>query len=1010
MQKKGHVAVIMFLIVLGGMPASSFATGRPAEASDTRYDSDRQFRMAMEAFENGMYGRAMQIFDDIVCRTGSVKAEGYSVLCAVLSGTRGWQSRLDNFTLTHPSSELSPQLTFAKAGRLFTDGEYAACADLLEDMGADQLRKSQYDLYLFRYAFSLFNTGREELAAEKFREIISRPKSDFTAPSAYSLAYIEYGNSRFADAEEHFSIASGDHRFADMAAYYITECRFMEKDYDYVIASGTELYSTVPEDRKLRLGRIMAESYLIKGDAEKAAEYYDPEDTSGNRAMSRSDRFFAGSVLYAGRDYKGAIENFSAMDDRTDSLGQIANYHLGWAYLQTGDKVSALDAFKDASDRDWDASIRKDAMFNSAKLAFDINSDVAPFKRYIACYPEKENQEIYAYMALAALYGKDWQGAVEAYDNVDDFTPEMARNYAKANYLRARQLIAAGSSRSAAPLLRTVTFYSDKSSFLNQISRYWMAEIAYRNGEYDKSISIDKELYNVSALSSVEEGGLIPYNIAYSYYKLQDYRQAAKWFETYLASTRQTFDKDRQESRKDAATRLADCSFISEKYREAAHKYEQVAATYFDPDDVYPYLQAGIAYGLAGDRKRKINCLEEVKMASSDAEGYSDAMLELGRSYLENGGISEASECFRSVITSVKDSSAVAGALMEQAMLERNSRNTDGALLLYKRVVENMPETEYADNALLAIETICKSEGLADDYMAYINGLGRSSVKTEAEAEEFYFSAAQQLYFDARYDKALDAMRKYIEKYPQGQHLVNARYCEAECLRLSGQYEQACDAYENVIEAGKTDFQSAAMRQFALLSYSLERYNDAYLSYTAILASSGDDEELMKESLVGQMRSAFKARMYDDAIAAASGVIEKDVPEQLKREAEYMRAKSLMSVSRRDESIAAFSKLAENPKDAIGAEARYYIIKDRFERADYKAVEDMVYDFSDSGTAQNRYLAAAFIILGDSFAEQGNIVQAKATFESVRDGYTPESETDDTLDQVRMRLERISQM
>ena len=58
-----------------------------------------------------------------------------------------------------------------------------------------------------------------------------------------------------------------------------------------------------------------------------------------------------------------------------------------------------------------------------------------------------------------------------------------------------------------------------------------------------------------------------------------------------------------------------------------------------------------------------------------------------------------------------------------------------------------------------------------------------------------------------------------------------------------------------------------------------------------------------------------------------------------------------------------------------------------------------------------RAIAKAFITLGDSFAEQDNLAQAKATFESVQNGYKPaEGTSDDVLDNVRMRLEKLKTM
>ena len=45
--------------------------------------------------------------------------------------------------------------------------------------------------------------------------------------------------------------------------------------------------------------------------------------------------------------------------------------------------------------------------------------------------------------------------------------------------------------------------------------------------------------------------------------------------------------------------------------------------------------------------------------------------------------------------------------------------------------------------------------------------------------------------------------------------------------------------------------------------------------------------------------------------------------------------------------------------------------------------------------------------MGDSFAERDEFEQAKATFESVRDGYEPAGAEDDVLDNVKLRLERM---
>ena len=67
-----------------------------------------------------------------------------------------------------------------------------------------------------------------------------------------------------------------------------------------------------------------------------------------------------------------------------------------------------------------------------------------------------------------------------------------------------------------------------------------------------------------------------------------------------------------------------------------------------------------------------------------------------------------------------------------------------------------------------------------------------------------------------------------------------------------------------------------------------------------------------------------------------------------------------------------------------------------------------MYSFSQKCGEQSYWLAKAYVVLGDSFLGRGMNEQAKATFESIRDGYEPSSDKDEVLDLVKIRLERIN--
>ena len=123
-----------------------------------------------------------------------------------------------------------------------------------------------------------------------------------------------------------------------------------------------------------------------------------------------------------------------------------------------------------------------------------------------------------------------------------------------------------------------------------------------------------------------------------------------------------------------------------------------------------------------------------------------------------------------------------------------------------------------------------------------------------------------------------------------------------------------------------------------------------------------------------------------------------------------MKAKSYLASSRRDEAYGLFSELAKDASNVYGAESAYLLILDCYDKGEFEAVETKVYAFSDAGTGQMYWLAKSFIVLGDSFVEREELEQAKATFESVRDGYTPSGTDDDVLDNVDIRLKKLAEL
>ena len=948
-----------------------------------------KYHQAMALFENGMFSEARTLFE----QAGDPLSEAYAVLCAAKERTAGYRDLLDAYLENYPDCILTPQLHLQYGLNLFDEGEYEKAAREFDIVSDCPLGKDDGVELTFKRGYCHYAAREYEKAKFCFRKVESQPFSQYTSSSRYFLGYILYEEKQFAQAEEWFTQVADDPRFSDISRFYLVECRFMRKDYGYVVKEGVPLMDVAPAERQSRLSRLISESYLVLGDRTKALEYFRKE-TSRMDNLTRSDYFHAGSVLYGVADYDGAIENFSKISDRTDSLGQVANYQLGYSFIKKGNKVAALDAFNEAAKYPFRLEIQEDAAFNYAKLAFDLNHDTNGFKAYLDRYSTKaKGEQVYGYMAVAELFNRDYAAAIDAYEKIDNLDAVQKGNYSKANYLRAVQLMEAQSWSDAIPYLKAAGFYYPRTDRLNQMSRYWLGQAYFRTEQYDEALKTFNDLYNTSSLGSTIEGGLLPYDIAYCHFRQDNLSNASRWFDNYLSTKSET-------ARKDALLRRADCDFLRRNYSSAAACYQKALDEYYDVNDIFPYYRQALSYGLAGDKKKKVDVLSRVRGADSSVPMYPEAMYELGRAYLDISDFKSASETFTLLRNRTSDSTYIARSLIGLGMVNRNNSKYDKALEYYKEVISMMPGSEYAQDALLAIESIYQTKKQPELYLEYLEAQKLNTNKTPKERAMMYFNTAEQVYLSENYQNAVKLLENYLLNYPEGEKKGEAAFYLAESYKALGNPEKACAEYAKVPSLlGEGSFSETSLLNSGAINYTLERYREAYDAYSSLLASA-KMESSKAAAREGMLRSAYRAKDYEAAVRAAASVegVESD----------YIKAKSLLALSRRDEAVGVFRKLAANPANVQGAEAAFFLIQDAFDRADYAAVESGVYDFAQKGTSQSYWLARAYLVLGDSFAARGNAAQARATYESIRDGYAPAGADDDVMDNVKVRLERLN--
>lgn len=962
---------------------------------------------ALDLYRKGAFYSAEQLLNLVTPDPDSdisifaIQVEAYKTMCAIRLDRSNIAGLVKNFEDRYPNAPELQMVKFALASRLFDREEYAAALAIYDSIKKPFLYAEEQIEYDFKSAYCYIREGNTDVAAERLTSIIEGDYSPFSVPSQYYLGYVRYLEKDFAAALPHFRKAEKDPRFSVLASYYTVESEFMLANYRYVIDRGPAIFSTLERDLQINLARIVSEAYFSMGQPTLAAQYFDMFSTSGGN-LTRKDYYYSGLLSYTLQSFSKALDSFSNVVGNEDALGQSAYYYSANSHLRLHNKIAAMEAFKAASESDFDSVIKEDALFNHAKLSFDVNGDISGFEKYMEHYPESGKDDIInSYIAAAYLLSNDYNSAVLALTKIRELSDESSSNLQKAAFFRAMQLIENKGYRPAVPMLELSIENGRHDPRLEALAKYWLAESHFRNGKYRQATEINLSLMENPHFLDSDQYQTAIYNLAYSYFMWGKFASAQNWFSKYLATS------GRKQFERDARIRLADSYFMQNNYTDAAATYERVFNRYPTSSDLYPAYQGAVSYGLLGNDTRKISLLRQALKVNRNAELYSQTLFELGRTLVQRGDDDDAADCFHTLIGHDADSIFFSKSMLELAMINANNGKFTKALEYYKNIIEGMPLSPEVPNAISGMESVYQTINKPEEYFAYLDRIGMSDIKSAGEKELMLFNAAEQRYLAGNHNSAITSLQSFVKNYPSGPKTAQAYFYLAESLKAKGRKEAASDAYFQVIKMGEGPFAEAATHNYADITYALENYARAVTAYESLIYIASTDN-MKNTGYFGRMRSYYNNRQYEEAIADAKRVsVVTELPDEMRREAEYITAKSLLFIDNREEAKPILTSLSRNPHDNYGAEATYLLITDAYGAGDFIAVENRVYDFSDSETPQIYWLAKAFIVLGDSFVDKGDIEQARATYESVLEGYQPTGDADDVKEQVKMRLDKL---
>ena len=969
-----------------------FISGLQAQKSLIYSLPDQDYKTAMELYEKQKYSAAQQFFQKVIEKPSSANtgiradAEYYSALCALELFNPDAEFLLTRFIAGNPENNKANDAYFFMARHQYNNKKYSKAIEWFEKVDAGRLTHDQSAEYHFEAGYCYFMQENYDKARLHFFEI-KDIDTKYTAPALYYYSHIAYIQKNYETALEGFLRLRDDETFAPIVPYYITQIYFLQKKYDKVIEYAPPLLDSVVEKRMGEMARMIGESYYRLGKYNESLPYLE-KYAEKTTSMTPEDRYQIGYAYYKANDFQNAIRYFEPISNGNSALTQNVLFHLADCYLKTDNKQKARLAFSSAAKMDYNAEVKENSLFNYAVVTYELslspfNEAVTAFNEYIKLYPySNRSDQAYNYLVLAYMSTKNYKAALESIDKIKKKDNTINRAHQRIAFFRGLELYNSLKFEESGDLFDKSLEFSTYDPILASRAIYWKGESLYRLGNYKEAVKwYDKFIASPSA-ASLDEFELTNYNMAYAYFNLKNYDEALNYFRRYTGLMKD----EKTKTVADSYNRIGDCYFMKLSYWVAIENYEKAMSLGVTVAD-YSLFQKGFALGLVSRHEKKVATLNQLLKDYPKSAFDDDALYELGRAYVVLNSNNQAITSYTKLLNDYPKSSYVPKALLNLGLIYYNTNKNQDAIASYQKVVEQYPGTADSRNALNGLKTVYMDMNNVDAYFSYLESKGQKDNVRVSEQDSLTYTAAENVYMAGDCDKSSQQFAKYIERFSNGNFLVNANFYLADCYLKNNKTDEALKSFDYVVSKPRSMFTEQALVNAASIHYNKNEYAVSLALYKQLEAEAEVKTNVL-EAKIGQMRCNFKLNDFPSAITSAKTLLNAEkLPEETNREARFILAKSYLQTQDVNAAKVELKFVAKDLKSAEGAECKYRLANLYYDEDKKDLAEKEIFDFIKKNTPYQYWLGKSFMLLSDIYLDKKDEFQATQTLQSLLDNY-----------------------
>lgn len=979
----------------------------PIHAQRVSVDNDtrRDYTIGLEHFQKKKYAAAQQRFakaleaPETLSSMERENAEYYRALCGLELFNEDGDVLMERFVKEHPEHSKIAMAHYHLGRYAFGKKKYKKALAWFAGADEKELNAAEKEELHFKKGYAYFHTDDHDRALKEFALVGDDIEGAYYAPITYYTAYILFTRGEYDDAYEKFSLLEGDETFGKIVPLYVLQILQAQGKDQEVVEYGQRLMGKDFSDFSSgNLHRMIGEAYYQMGEFSMAVPYL--EEAYAKLRYDRDATYRLAYACYQSGKFEKATTYFEQVCKEKDAMAQMACYQMADAYLKGGDKMAARNAFELAAEMDFDKELKETALFNYAKLSFELSYDpqneaITAFEKYVdeqlGSERADEAQELIMNVYLST---NNYEGALASIDKISKKTAQHKMLYEQTALKHGMELFNQGNyERSIGFFEKAYRYDQDKETAAKAM--FWQAEAHAALKQFPQAISLYERHISAIGADRTDVYKMAHYGLAYVYFTKDEPANAIDWFLKYLELER--YDLQRVN---DANLRIADCYYVQKNTGKAIAYYNKAIGMNGSEAD-YALFQVAMCYGLQGKSSSKISKLKSLLSTHPNSEFVVDAKYEIGETYFFSDKPQEAVEWFDRVIAENPRSQYVSRCLLNKALVFYNANDDERALPLFKQVASDFAGTSEASEAMLKIQKIYVEQGnvkLYENYLAshQLPDASKGSLDTS------YFESAQLMMQRGEMANALKEFEKYLEKFPNGFFALDAHFYMGEISFNLKQYDDALAAYNHVLEFAKTGYTERALVAAAEIHIFKKQYDQAQMKYL-MLEEVAERSENLLEARIGLMRSNFELQDFETADEYVQKVLRSDRVEQLlKDEARLISAKCALGLDNRKEALIRFQEVARTTKNVFGAEAMYNVANIQLLNEDVDQSQATIFDMVNRFSGYQFWLGKAFILLADTYMKQNDLFQARLTLQNVVENYdgVVKNEAEDKLRQL----------